>query len=58
MSVTLKKLTGARIPNAYRTQNRNVVYKVVGENGDEFIYVDGVKAAAKVVELTEASKQA
>lgn len=54
MSATLKQLQGDDIPEAYRQPDRDTVFQVVAANGETFMFIDELDAAAKVVELTEA----
>lgn len=53
MSAILKQLQGDEIPEAYRQPGRETLYQVVAQDGEAFLFIDELEAAAKVVELTQ-----
>lgn len=56
MSVVLKTLQGEDIPPHLRTPSCELVFQVVGRDGETFTYLSDVEAAMKVVELTDNEK--
>jgi hypothetical protein len=57
MAVTLKQLQGENIPEHLRHISQDIVFQVIGDDGQNYAFSSEEEAAARVVMLSEQEKK-